>query len=140
MEVEPSEETEFDGQLLHISPAVWLYLPSVQILHGPPYGPLYPGRHLQKVDPAPEVEFVGHARHVLATVAPTVEEYVFSAQAVHGAEPAISLYFPAAHAKHVVPVKPGWHSHAVAAVLPAGDVFGLIQAVHAASDAAPVPV
>jgi hypothetical protein len=41
--------------------------------------------------------------HVVATVAPTVVEYVPAPQSVHAAEPVAILYFPAAHAVHVFP-------------------------------------
>ena len=45
-------------------------------------------------------EFDGHARQVLAAVAPTVAEYVLAPQSVHAAEPVAVLYLPAAHAVH----------------------------------------
>ncbi len=46
------------------------------------------------------------SRHVSATEAPTVVEYLPAAQLVHAAEPVTLLYVPAAHAEHVPPLGP----------------------------------
>lgn len=51
-----------------------------------------------------ELELVGHPRQVVATVAPTVVEYVPAVQSVHAALPVVGLYLPAAQAVHVVVV------------------------------------
>jgi len=50
-----------------------------------------------------EFEFAGHARHVEASVAPAVVEYVPVKQSVHTALPLIVLYFPATHEAHGPP-------------------------------------
>ncbi len=53
-----------------------------------------------------EFELAGHARQVVAVVAAAVGEYDAARQCVHGAEPVVSLYVPAAHVEHIplVPV------------------------------------
>ena len=43
------------------------------------------------------------SRHVSATEAPTVGEYLPAAQLVHAAEPELALYVPAVHDTHVSP-------------------------------------
>jgi len=55
---------------------------------------------------ATELEPVGHARQVVAAVAPTVVEYVPVPQLVHTAVPVMILYFPAAQAVHTPPLGP----------------------------------
>ncbi len=53
-----------------------------------------------------EFELAGHVRQVVAVVAATVVEYVPVPQCVHGAEPVVFLYVPAAHVEHVPPFGP----------------------------------
>ena len=59
--------------------------------------------HVQAVTAAlglGELEFKGHAIHVVAMVAPTVVEYVPAPQSVQTALPVEILYLPATHAVH----------------------------------------
>ena len=56
----------------------------------PPSGPVKPVLHVQAATDElelGELELAGHARQVVATVAPVVGEYVPVEQAVHTAEP-----------------------------------------------------
>ena len=112
-------------------PAIILYFPATQAAHGPPSAPVKPTLHVQL--PAAELafgelEFAGHARHVVATVAPVLAEYVPAAQSTHAALPALVLYFPATHATQGPPsgpVNPGLQAvdtHALIFELPLGEV------------------
>jgi hypothetical protein len=75
-----------------------------------------------------ELELAGHARHVVAFVAPVVVEYVPAAQSVHAALPIAVLYFPgtqAAHGPPSGPVNPALQptdTHALMFELPTADV------------------
>jgi hypothetical protein len=75
-----------------------------------------------------ELELAGHARHVVAFVAPAAVEYVPAAQSVHAALPIAVLYFPgtqAAHGPPSGPVNPALQptdTHAVILALPIADV------------------
>ena len=53
-----------------------------------------------------ELELVGHPRQVVATVAPTVAEYVLAVQSVHAAVPVVILYFPTTQAVQTPPFGP----------------------------------
>ncbi len=68
--------------------------------------------------------------HVVIELAPTVFEYLFAAQLVHGTLPLMLLYFPASHATHGPPSGPVYPAlQGVAATQaandtePAGEVF-----------------
>jgi hypothetical protein len=130
-------------------PASVLYAPAAQAVHVPPAGPSYPELHKQAAAAELELgefEFAGHARHVVAAVAPVVLKYVPAAQGVHAAEPASLEYVPTAHDTHTLvsvpvatcvdlPAAQGAHAASllapsVGAYLPAG------QIVHAADPAA----
>ena len=70
----------------------------------PPSGPEKPALQVHAASTelaSGELELIGHAMHVDATVAATAVEYVAAAQSVHRAVPVMILYFPAAHAVHV---------------------------------------
>ncbi len=98
------------AQSVHAAvPVMILYLPATQVVHGPPSGPVNPTLHIQAVRATldiGELELVGHARQVAATVAPTVAEYVPAAQSVHAAVPVAILYLPATQAVHTPPFGP----------------------------------
>ncbi len=53
-----------------------------------------------------ELELEGHARQVVAAVAPTVVEYVAAPQLVHATEPVVVLYVPVTQAVHGPPGGP----------------------------------
>ena len=60
-------------------------------MQGPPAGPFQPLLHVQSLKaslPAGELEYDEQLAHVLAEVAPEVEEYLPSAQTAQDAEPA----------------------------------------------------
>jgi hypothetical protein len=109
-------------------PAIILYFPATQAAHGPPSAPVKPTLHVQL--PAAELafdelEFAGHARHVEASVAPVLIEYVPVKQSVHVALPLAILYFPATQATHGPPsgpVKPALQAQELITELPPGDV------------------
>ncbi len=98
------------AQSVHTAePVAILYLPATQAVHVPPFGPVKPTLHVQAASAELEIgelELVGHARQAVASVAPTVVEYVPAAQSVHTAEPVAILYLPATQAVHV---PPSWH-------------------------------
>ena len=76
------------------------YEPVAQAVHVPEVISMKPTLHVQEVTTElglGELEFAGHAIHVVAMIAPTVVEYVPTAQSVHAALPVPILYFPAAH-------------------------------------------
>jgi hypothetical protein len=84
-------------------PVVSLYVPATHAVHVPPFGPEKPALQVQAASAEPEIgelELVGHPRHVVATVAPTVAENVPAAQSVHAAVPVAILYLPATQAVH----------------------------------------
>jgi hypothetical protein len=56
--------------------------------------------------PATEYEFAGHATHAANDTAATDVLYELTPHNVQAAEPAVALYDPAAHAKHVPPSAP----------------------------------
>lgn len=73
--------------------------------------------------PAGDVPPAPHA--VQAAVAPTVPEYVPTAQSVHAAFPLLVLYLPATHAEHgppSAPVYPALQVQAPEAELPLGEL------------------
>jgi hypothetical protein len=75
-----------------------------------------------------ELEFAGHVRHVDASVAFVLVEYVPAAQSTHAALPALVLYFPGTHATHGPPSGPvnpalqAVDTHALTFELPLGEV------------------
>jgi hypothetical protein len=72
---------------------------------------------------------IGHKRHVAASVAPVLVEYVPAAQSVHAALPLVVLYFPATQAVHgpasgpVNPALQDCETQALTDVLPPGEVI-----------------
>jgi hypothetical protein len=99
-------------------PVVDLKVPTTQAVHVPPLDPVKPVLQVQAASAElglGELELVGHATQVVATVAPTVVEYLPApqlmqavanvvvvvikyfptAQSVHAAVSAVVLYFPA---------------------------------------------
>ena len=90
-------------------PVVFLYLPATHAVHVPPFGPVKPMLHVQAARAElaiGELELVGQARQVVATVAPTVVEYLPAPQLVHTAVPVVFLYVPATQAVHGPPLGP----------------------------------
>jgi hypothetical protein len=90
-------------------PVVVLYLPATHAVHVPPFGPEKPALqvHTNTVELASgELELVGHARHVVATVAASVVEYVPAAQSTQLLLRYVTLYFPAVQAVHGPPFGP----------------------------------
>jgi hypothetical protein len=63
-------------------------------------------QELRAVLASGELEPAGHARQLAASVAPSVAEYVATAQSVQIALPVTLLYFPATHTVHVPPSGP----------------------------------
>ena len=123
--------------------AAFWYFPLAQVVHAPvPASPDDPALHLQlpiAMLPAGEVDSSVHA-----VQAPSAEEavamlYLPTPQSVHGAEPAASLYFPAAHPRHVPPlspVKPALQVQLPPTPLPAGEFACSGQDVHSRSPGA----
>ena len=73
----PEGEVERDGQLEQVAePTDALYLPTVQLVHGPPSGPLEPALHVHALLLAlPEGE-LALSGHEVQTVAPDWSVYV----------------------------------------------------------------
>jgi hypothetical protein len=98
------------AQSVHTAlPVAILYLPATQEVHTPPSGPVDPALHVQAVRAElglGEMELIGHATQVAASVAPTVVEYVPAAQSVQAALPVAILYLTATQAVHVPPLGP----------------------------------
>ena len=117
------------AQSVHVAlPVAGLYLPATHNTHTPPSGPVKPTLHVQAARTALEIgelELVGHPIQVVATVAPTVVEYVPAAQSEHAALPVAVLYLPVMHEVHVPPsgpVKPTLQVQAVRATLEIGEL------------------
>jgi len=110
-------------------PVAILYLPTAHAEQIPPSGPVKPTLQVQAA-PAElasgELELVGQARHVVATVAPVVVKYVPAAQSAHAALPVAVLYLPATQAVHGPdpsgPEKPTLHVQAARAELEIGEL------------------
>ncbi len=119
-------------------PVAILYLPVAQEVHPPPSGPVKPTLQVQVVRATleiGEVELPGHETHVAVSVAPTVVEYVPTAQSVHAAMTVAILYLPASQAVHVPPlgpVNPTLHVQAATAKLAIGELELDGQLVHVA--------
>jgi len=152
-------ELELSGQLRHLSellapsvpeyvptkqfvqaavPFVILYLPTAHNVHTPPSGPVAPALQTHAVItvlPGPETVFGGQIRHAPAPVAPTVVEYVFTAQSVQLLFPVTSLYCPATQRTHTLPfpVAPALHRHSTLGTSASA------YAVHARHAVAPTP-
>jgi hypothetical protein len=98
------------SQSIHTAvPKIVLYFPATQAVHGPPFGPVNPGLQAQAVIVElglGELELEGHARQVVATVAPTVVEYVVTPQLVHALLLVVVLYVPATQTVHAIPFGP----------------------------------
>ncbi len=94
-------ENVLAAQSVHTAlPVAILYLPAAQEVHVSPFGPVKPMLQVQAATAELEIgelEPVGHAIHVVATVAPTVVEYVPPPQSVHAALPVAVLYLPVVH-------------------------------------------
>jgi hypothetical protein len=108
-------------QLVHAAlPLVCLYVPAPHAAHGPPSGPVYPalqgnGTNVHGPPTGPEYptlqeqaelapsekEFAGHAKHVVASVAPVAAEYVPDGHSIHWLTPALPEYCPAGQFVHV---------------------------------------
>ncbi len=91
-----------------------------------------------------ELELAGHARQLVATVAPVVVKYVPAAQSVHTALPVAILYLPATQAVHepAGPVYPALQSgliQAVLDVLAMGEFLPAGHTTHEALDVFPAP-
>ncbi len=74
-----------------------------------------------------EVFPAGHARQVVAIVAPAVEEYVLAPQSVHKTDPVVVLYLPATQEVHgppLGPVYPVLQTHPM--ISPAADALVVI--------------
>ncbi len=101
------------------------YEPVAQAVHVPEFMSMKPTLHVQEVTTElglGELEFAGHAIHVVAIVAPTVVEYVPAPQLVHAALPVVE-YVPGPQSEHaalpVVEYVPAPHAiHVVATVAP----------------------
>jgi hypothetical protein len=90
-----------------------------------------------------ELEFVGHAIHVVAIVAPTVVEYVPVPQLLQVALPVAVLYFPVTQEVQTPPsgpVDPVLHVQAAGAELEIGELEPAGHATHVAAAVAPVVV
>ena len=90
-------------------PVAVLYLPAAHAVQVPPSGPVKPTLHVQAARAelaSGELELVGQAPHVVATVAPAVVEYVPAEHSVQTALPVAVLYLPATQAVHVPPSGP----------------------------------
>ena len=102
-------------------------MPAVQIVQGPPSGPLDPLLHVQSLRawlPDGDDDREGQLEHVLDVVAPEVVEYVPPTQRVQEAEPGEILYVPAVQIVQdspLGPAKAALHSQLVNAELPAGE-------------------
>jgi len=86
------------------------------------------------------LEFVGHAEHVEAVVAPANVEYVPFSQLVHVSDPGAFLYVPAVHSVQEPPsdpLAPALHLHAAMLVLEAFAYEFDGQALHVVSVVAP---
>jgi hypothetical protein len=82
---------------------------------------------------------IGHKRHVAASVAPVLVEYVPAPQSVHVALPVLVLYFPATQAAHEPPsgpVNPALQVQAARVVLGLGELELLGHATQVASTVA----
>ena len=91
-------------------PAVCAYFPDGQMKHGAlPLEPAYPAMQEQAVDaelPAGEEESVGHAKHVLADVAPVAAENFPAPQSLQASFPDTGLNLPGTQLVHVSPFGP----------------------------------
>ena len=86
----PSTETELLGQLEQVAePTDALYVPTVQLVHGPPSGPLEPALHV----------------HALLLALPE-GEVERDGQLEQEAEPEKLLYLPAVQLAHDSPLAP----------------------------------
>jgi hypothetical protein len=121
-------------------PLIVLYFPATQEVHRPPSGPVKPMLQAQTLTAelaVGELEFAGHARHVEASVAPVLVEYVPAPQSAHAALPLAILYFPATHAAHGPPsgpVKPILQAQALIAELPPGELVPAGHETHTFDD------
>jgi len=97
-------------QPVHVAlPLTSLYVPAAQGEQTPPFRPVYPALQVHAVTAElglSELEFTGHTKQVVGTVAPTVLEYVPVKQFVHAALPMTSLYVPALQAEQTPPLGP----------------------------------
>ena len=102
-----------------------MYVPAVQIVQGPPSGPLDPLLHVHSLRawlPDGDDDWRGQLEHVLDVAAPSISEYVSPAQRAQEAEPVELLYVPAVqlvHAPPSGPLDPLSHVQSLRASLPA---------------------
>jgi hypothetical protein len=106
-------------------PLVALYLPTSQLEHDPPSGPLNPALHTHPVmtllpaedtecmgqdvhvlEPAAANELAAHREQVNGVVAATAAEKVPAGQEVQAPEPSVSLNFPERHTLQRPPFSP----------------------------------
>ena len=99
-----------EGHVVHAAlPLTILYVPATQPVQEPPFGPVNPALQTQAVMTVlviGEVVSAGHARQVVATVAPTVAEYFPAPQSVQTTLPTALLYLPATQTVHGPPSGP----------------------------------
>ena len=98
-----------------------MYVPAVQIVQGPPSGPLDPLLHVHLLRawlPDGDDDREGQLEHVLDVVAPEIVEYVPPAQRVQDAGPGELLYVPAMQISQGPPSGPDEPALQVQAVEP----------------------
>jgi len=86
-----------------------VYVPAVQIVQGPPSGPLDPLLHVHSLRawlPDGDDDWRGQLEHVLDVAAPSISEYVSPAQRAQEAEPVELLYVPAVQLVQGPPLGP----------------------------------
>ena len=118
-----------DVHSLHASlPAPALNLPATHTSQVPPSGPDEPAlhRHADNTElPEADSEFAGQLVHVASDVAACDPEYLPAPHSSQMLDPTTPLNVPAAQGLHVAPLAPLYptaHAHALAALLPAGEL------------------
>lgn len=118
-----------DAHSLHaLLPVPALNLPATHTSHVPPSGPDEPAlhRHADNTElPAADSECAGQLVHVASDVAASAPEYLPTPHSSQMLDPTTPLNFPAAQGLHVAPLAPLYpnaHEHALAALLPAGEL------------------
>jgi hypothetical protein len=80
-------------------PTTRLYLPAGHATQLA-ISPVYPVSQKHRVLPGAATELLGHATHVLLSLAPTAVEYVLAGQNVHAALPFVDLNVPGGQVVH----------------------------------------